>query len=126
VLYRFVARGVSAEGHSLRFHSVCTKLRSNTFSRGARIVEDMTKEASNKQVTVLNAMAQAQANHRYTSMGGKPDFMAGLPQQSTVTFSKKHLCEILRQALEIVESIDDIGESVLESTRSPGPSPTKK
>ena len=85
----------------------------------------MTKEASDKEISVLNTVAQARANHQYTSMG-PPHFMARLPQQFTETFSKEHLREILRQALEIVGSIDEIEESVLESTRSPGIPPTKQ
>jgi hypothetical protein len=85
----------------------------------------MTKEASNKQITLLNAVAQPQVNHQYASMG-PPDFMAGLPQRSTETSTQEHLREILRQALEIVERIDDIDEGVLESTGFPGTPPTKQ
>jgi hypothetical protein len=97
-----------------------------TFSRGERITEGMTKEASNKQITDLNAVAQAQANHQFTAMGPS-DFMARLQLEFTETFSKKRLSEILREALEIVESVDDIDESFrLASTRFQGTSPTKQ
>jgi hypothetical protein len=112
-----------ATRHTLPF--VCTTLHNITFLQGNGSFRVMTKETSIKQITVMNALAQAQASYQFTAMG-PPDFMAGLPQQFTGTLSKKLLSEILREALEIVDSVDDMDESVLAGSRSQGTSLTKQ
>ena len=98
------------------------KAQSRTF-QVAEGALDMTKEASNNQITVLTSVAQARANQQVTSMG---PFKARLPHQFSETFSREHLSKILREALKIVEGVDGIDGSILPSTESQGTSPTKQ
>lgn len=83
----------------------------------------MTKETSNQQPSILNAIAQTHENHQFTAMG-PPNFMARIPQQFSVRLSMIHLSEILRQALEIVEYIDDGDDIILSSNQSQGLPPS--
>lgn len=106
---------------------IAVSLRKITFSRAQTDHQDMSKESSYQQTSLLNALTRAHENPQLTSMGS-PVCMAREPRQSMsiARFSKTLLSEILREALEIIESVDIHDEIVILSARAQGTPPTKQ